>query len=172
MENPTAMHGNAFKKLPNMENNKCFGCGSANPIGLRMEFYTDERSVVTSVKVPELMCGWLNMMHGGILATILDEIMSWTAIYMLKVFIVTKNISIDYLKPVYVDDELHAVGVVLEKNGDKEVIVQGEIFNSNNVLCARGRAVFAIIALESMKKLGKMNDTDIATFIDFLQRNF
>ena len=65
---------NEFKELPNADTHNCFGCSPINAHGLQMKFYTDEESVFTWLSVPEHLCGWNNLVHGGVLSTILDEI--------------------------------------------------------------------------------------------------
>jgi hypothetical protein len=49
-----------------------------------MDFYYADNAVFSWVSAPEHLCGWNNLLHGGVIATILDEIMSWTAIDILK----------------------------------------------------------------------------------------
>ena len=80
-----------YKLLPNDRGHRCFGCSPLNPHGLQMTFYTNETSVFSKVKVPEHLCGWNNLVHGGVLTTIMDEIMSWAAIYLLKQIPMTKS---------------------------------------------------------------------------------
>ena len=60
-----------------MEGYFCFGCAPNNESGLKMEFYEDGDEIV-SKWVPEARFqGWLNTLHGGIQATLLDEICAW-----------------------------------------------------------------------------------------------
>ena len=58
-------------------NNACFGCGPANPNGLHLEFLlADDGSVVSFPVVPNTFEGPPGYLHGGIIATLLDEAMS------------------------------------------------------------------------------------------------
>src|SRR5210317_2293445 len=98
------------KHLPNSETHNCFGCSPTNSSGLQMKFYTNDSSVFSGVTVPKHLCGWNNLIHGGILSTILDEIMSWAAIYLLKRITLTKSMAIEFLKPVYNEQTLRAEG--------------------------------------------------------------
>lgn len=55
----------------------CFGCGSQNPIGLRLRFTSDDQGVrATFVPLPDHQ-GFENVVHGGIISTVLDEAMAW-----------------------------------------------------------------------------------------------
>ena len=86
-----------FKYLPTgIWDTKCFACGKNNPEGLHMEFYTDEKSVFSKLVIPETKRGWDQVVHGGILSTILDEIMAWTAIYFTGSFMLTKNMTVNF----------------------------------------------------------------------------
>ena len=51
----------------------CFGCSPANPIGIHMEFYEDGDEVISFWNPKTPYQGWLDTMHGGILATMADE---------------------------------------------------------------------------------------------------
>ena len=43
---------NSLKKIPNSEDQTCFGCGSKNHDGLQMEFYTDDQLLYSFLKIP------------------------------------------------------------------------------------------------------------------------
>ena len=71
-----------YTRLPVDEDHNCFACGPANPHGLHMSFMSNGEVVVSHLTVPEHRRGWNNMVHGGIISTILDEGMSWAAIHL------------------------------------------------------------------------------------------
>ena len=77
-----------------------------------MRFFTDGRAVYSRLQVPGHLCGWSNIVHGGVVTTILDEIMSWAAICLLQRIAVTQRIEVEFLKPVQVGMELQAEGRV------------------------------------------------------------
>ena len=148
-----SLKSDPYKKLPNNRDHRCFGCSPLNPHGLQMTFYTNEMAVYSKVKVPEHLCGWNNLVHGGVLSTILDEIMSWSAIYLLKRVAMTKSMSVDFFKPVYVGNLLKAEGTVLDKKGKHEALMEGRIYNEDNVCCASATATFAIFSPAVAKRL-------------------
>ena len=61
-----------YIQLPNRRDHNCFGCSPVNASGLQMTFYANETAVFSKVTVPEHLCGWNNLVHGGVLSTILD----------------------------------------------------------------------------------------------------
>jgi len=153
-----------FKKLPVRRNHQCFGCSPMNTAGLKMTFATDGESVISSLKVPEHLCGWNNLVHGGVIATILDEIMSWTAIHLLKKIILTKSVSIEFVKPVYIGKMLTAKGRVLEVKSKREALLEGVIINDSNELCARSQGTFVLFSAEVAKRLNIMDAQGLETF--------
>lgn len=162
-----------FKKIKNIENNMCFGCGDRNPSGLHLEFYTDGESVHTWSAIPGHMCGWSTLAHGGILSTVLDEVTSWTAIYMTGKFVVTRSIAVDYHRPVFINSPIHAVGRLVNADGSKELSVAGEIYNEKGKLCVSARSSFAIVSSEFMTRVIRIKDSSIEEFMKFAdQRNW
>jgi uncharacterized protein (TIGR00369 family) len=151
-------------QLPNRRDHNCFGCSPRNTSGLQMTFYTNKKAVYSQVKVPEHLCGWNNLVHGGVLSTILDEIMSWAAIYLLKRVSMTKSMSVDFLKPVYVGNPLKAEGTVLEKKGKHEALMQGRIYNKDDVCCASATGTFAVFSPAVAKRLSITDSESLQWF--------
>jgi uncharacterized protein (TIGR00369 family) len=152
-----------YTYLPNMENNRCFGCGPANPGGLQMEFYSDRDAIVSWLTVPEHLSGWNSLVHGGVVSTILDEVMGRAVIFMLKSLPMTKSMKIDYLKPIYVGTELKAVGRVIEK-GERDALLEGIIYDESGDICTRTEAVFKCFSVEAMNKRGALTEEFIELF--------
>lgn len=137
-----------FKPLPMPGNNPCFGCGSGNAVGLGMKFYSDGRSVASSLAVPDHLCGWRHVVHGGIVATIFDEIMGWTAIYLMKKVVLTKRLSVDFLKPTPVNQPLFVEGWVADRPDDRHVLIQAAIHTQDDEISARGEGLFTLFSLD------------------------
>jgi len=145
-------------EIPNSQTNRCFGCGPMNPSGLHLRFFSDGVSVVSWLTIPEHLCGWRNLIHGGIIATVLDEVMGRTVIWLLRRLGLTKSMQIDFLKPVYIGEKLKAMGGVLERNSDREVHVEGVLYNEAGDLCARSTAIFALFTPEYIRERGVSDD--------------
>ena len=153
-----------YISLPNRSDHNCFGCSPANTSGLRMKFYTNEAAVYSKITVPDHLCGWNKMVHGGVLTTIMDEIMSWAAIYLLKRVAMTKSISVDFLKPVYVDNPLKAEGRVLDTKGKHEALMEGCIYNQDEVCCAKATGTFAVFSPAVAKRLNITDSESLKWF--------
>jgi uncharacterized protein (TIGR00369 family) len=148
----------------------CFGCSQKNPHGLKMKFYTDETTLYSWLSVPPHLCGWEGIVHGGVLSTMLDEIMGWSAIYTLRQIVMTKSMTIDYLKPVYIEDKLRVEGKVIERVSDREVIIEGKLYKEDNVLCAQTRGTFAVFTANAIKRMKIMPQEVIDSFGEYLDR--
>jgi len=145
----------------------CFGCSPVNPAGLHLEFFTDGESIYSWVTVPGHMCGWKDIVHGGIISTILDEVMGRSVIYKTKHFAMTKSMTVDFLKPVYIGTELKAEGRVIEIKNYREILAEGLLFNKAGEPCAKARGLFTFFKPGDRKKLGIKDDaTDVFDWLD------
>jgi uncharacterized protein (TIGR00369 family) len=153
-----------YQHLPNSSDHYCFGCSPVNPSGLQMNFFADRDKVISHVTIPEHLCGWSNIAHGGVLTTILDEIMSWAALHFIKRITMTKSMNIEFIKPVYIRNPLKAEGKVLEISGKHDVVMEGILYNENGVACAKSTANFAIFSPKVAKRLGIADDDSLKFF--------
>ena len=153
-----------YIQLPNRGDHNCFGCSPVNTSGLQMRFYTNETAVYSNVTVPDHLCGWNNLVHGGVLSTILDEIMSWSALYLLKRVPMTKSMTVDFIKPVYIGRDLSVHGTVLEKTNEREALIEGRIMNEKEVCCARATGIFAVFSPAVAKRLRITDDESLKWF--------
>ena len=153
-----------LRELPSSRNHNCFGCSPTNPSGLRMRFFTDGESVYSRLKVPEHLCGWSNIVHGGVLSTILDEIMSWSAIHLLKRIALTQSMTVEFVKPVQVSGDLEAQARVRDTNGKNDAVTEGMIYDPKGDACARATAVFKVFSPAVARRLGIADEASIQWF--------
>ena len=78
----------------------CFGCCPTNPLGCQMTFYVDGDDIVSVWKPTLDHQSWLNTLHGGIQATLLDEVCGWVVFKKLSTAGVTAKMELRYRKPV------------------------------------------------------------------------
>ena len=157
---------NKFKLLPNTDTHNCFACSPGNSHGLQMKVYYGDGTVYSWVTVPEYMCGWNKTVHGGIISTILDEIMGWAGIYLLKQITITKKITVEFIKTVYVGDQLTAKAIVGNKQGKRETEIMSYLYNNKDELCAKAEGTFTLISTEVARRLNIINNRQIETFLN------
>jgi uncharacterized protein (TIGR00369 family) len=150
----------SWKLLPNVDKD-CFGCGSENQSGLHMTFETNGEQIRTQLTVPSQFRGWSKLIHGGVISTILDETMSWAAIILTQRFILTKKMTIQFLRPVYVGSSLCGIGSIKEKTGDRKAILTGELFDDQGKLCATSEGEFVLFSKEQFAKLEILQEKDL-----------
>lgn len=122
--------------------NPCFGCGAANPRGMQLAFEQDDaaQEIRGRFRLGIEYCGGPGFIHGGIIATLLDEAMSKVSRFR-QVHAVTAELVIEYLKFVPVDEDLLVEAREVEKNG-RVLHRVGEISNREGEVLARGRGRF------------------------------
>ncbi|MCA9834417.1 MAG: PaaI family thioesterase [Thermomicrobiales bacterium] len=121
----------------------CFGCGALNPAGLHLQFYkTDEPNTIWSPWTPTASFeGYGGMIHGGIICTLLDEIMTW-ALYSHSIWAVTAKMQTSFRKPVEIGKPVRLIGTVVRTRG-RILELHGEIrLVADNTLLAEADATF------------------------------
>jgi uncharacterized protein (TIGR00369 family) len=131
--------------IPKLKGYNCFACGTANPIGLNLNFYREGHYICSDITLGKNHEGWENMVHGGIASTLLDEIMSWAMIYFKRTFFVTRQMSVKYLKPVPLHTFLTAKGTV-EDEKRRLCTAKGFIQDKDHTVLARAKATFALLS--------------------------
>ena len=155
-----------YSRLPNSTDHNCFGCSPVNSSGLQMKFFADRDTVISNVTIPHHLCGWSNIAHGGVLTTVLDEIMSWAALHFLKRITMTRSMNIEFLKPVYIRNPLKAEGRVLERTDRHGAVMEGALYNDKGDICAKSTADFAVFSPKIAKRLGIADDASLKFFAD------
>jgi uncharacterized protein (TIGR00369 family) len=92
---------------------RCFACGDLNAQGIRMPLHIEPDRAWSDLVLEPRFQGWEGISHGGILATLLDEVMAW-AVASREAFGFTARMSIEYRRPVPVGVTIHAEGRVVE----------------------------------------------------------
>ena len=97
------------------EPHRCFACGELNERGLRLALHADATGCWTELTLDPVFQGWDGIAHGGIVCTILDEVMAWSVIGR-DTWGVTARMSVDFKRPVPVGRRLRAEGTVTSSN--------------------------------------------------------
>jgi acyl-coenzyme A thioesterase PaaI-like protein len=104
-------------KQPNSRH--CFVCGVDNPVGLKLRFYeTEQGGVAASFTAPAHFQGYPGVLHGGIIAALLDEVVGRAAMVGdHSHFRLTAKLEIRYRKPVPIGEPLTLKGTVDRRRG-------------------------------------------------------
>ncbi|HEY1803286.1 MAG TPA: PaaI family thioesterase [Terracidiphilus sp.] len=133
--------GEQLKPFSHAASNRCFGCGPANPTGLHLEFQlAPDGSVVCSAVVPDTFEGPRGYLHGGIIATLLDEAMS-KAVRAKGSVSMTRKMEIDYLRPVPSGAPFRLEGQVT-RNEPRKHWASARILNEEGRVLAEANGLF------------------------------
>ncbi len=92
----------------------CFACGTLNAHGLHLVLNVADDTCWTELTLRPEFQGWEGIAHGGIVATILDEVMGW-ALASADAWGYTAKMSIEYKRPVPVGAHLRGEGRLVER---------------------------------------------------------
>ena len=149
---------------------KCFACAPTNPIGLHLQFFAYPKqssppsasgTVYTKYQIGADYCGFPRYSHGGILTTLLDELMAHAVYYTYGKYGITKDIHVAFRKPVLVETPIYVKTWVdkppqtpndtpsIEK---RKISVKGEIYSNpagfqapNPSILVRGEGTMIIL---------------------------
>ena len=109
---------------------RCFGCGPHNHRGMQLRFRVEGDEVITELTAVEGWEGPPNVFHGGLQATLADELAGWTIVGLLGCMGFTTSMHVRYVRPIKIGvpiigrgrigarrDPIVTVNVRLEQNG-------------------------------------------------------
>ncbi|MEO0079021.1 MAG: PaaI family thioesterase, partial [candidate division WOR-3 bacterium] len=116
----------------------CFACGQANPEGMRLTIRRVDGGVQMDYVVPDKFCGWKGVVHGGIIATMLDELAAW-ACTEAGSNAVTAELSVRFRHPVSTGQKLRGFGRVVEEHG-RLLLAESRLTDEQGTVLANARA--------------------------------
>ncbi len=123
-----------------LDDDNCFACGTKNPIGLQLKFKLEPETgtAVTETVIADHFNGWKGAVHGGIITTLLDEIMVY-ACTSSGWFTVTGTIEVKFHKPVPTGKKIIVTGRIIENRG-RSISTVGTI-ERDGIILASAKAV-------------------------------
>jgi len=137
-----------LQALPGYKN--CFVCGKDNPIGLNIVFFRDQDKIKAEFIPEPKHQGFKGIVHGGILFSILDEIMGRTALISKGVMTMTIEISIKYRKKALVGEKIIFTAQMTKDSG-RMIEAQAEARSEDDTLLTEAKGKFIVIS-EKMQK--------------------
>jgi len=93
----------------------CFGCGGDNPIGLKLSFQWDGKVAKAEFTPTEFYQGWSGVVHGGIIACLLDEAIGYAALFK-GLHCVTAEMQVRLRRPVSIGETLIITSSLTKQN--------------------------------------------------------
>jgi uncharacterized protein (TIGR00369 family) len=148
----------AVRRLEPREDNHCFGCGAANSRGMKLIFEADDetRRVRGEFILGPDYQGGAMFLHGGIIALLADEAMGKVCRFR-QARAVTAEMTIEYLKPVGVNQEIVVEAFEAEEPKGRNLFHACEIRNRDGVVLARGRGRFVMVGEKFIAEVARAN---------------
>lgn len=134
-------HFDNLTPLAHAAQNRCFGCGEDNSIGLQLDFLlAPDGTVVCPATIGDAFEGHPGLLHGGIIATLLDETMS-KSVRARGLTAMTRHIEVDYKRPVPSQTPIRMEGRVVRSEGRK-LWVEAHILDQTGKVLASAKGLF------------------------------
>ena len=142
---------------------RCFACGHRNELGLQLTFHREGDRIVAEYRPAERYQGFPGVLHGGILATMLDETMGRTGA-LRREWLMTGKLDIRYRRPAPIDQTLRVWGeIARERDGAIDAIGAVELMDGTVLAEARGMVV------RLPESLATATASDYPEFINYWQ---
>lgn len=132
----------------------CFGCCPDNHSGVGMEFYADGEEVVSYWKPRAQFQGWIDTLHGGIQAVLLDEICAWAVMYRLQTTGVTSKMEARYKRPLSTNDAYVVLRAAVTEVRRNIVTVEASIYDRSGALCTQAVCTYYTFGAEKAREMG------------------
>jgi uncharacterized protein (TIGR00369 family) len=137
-----ALKNKSVRQLSNpfssLDGYNCFGCSPDNPNGLRMQFFDEGDTVVSAWEPTDDFQGWHNVLHGGIQATLMDEIASWVVFAKLGTTGVTSKMEVKLSRPMHMDKGPVKLVAKLREMRRNIAVIDVELLDGEGTKCAEG----------------------------------
>lgn len=114
-----------MKELPHTHS--CFVCGESNPHGLKLRFQTDGNVVTTRFTPRPEHIGFKGVVHGGVTATVLDEIMVWACAVATQRFAYCAELTVRYLQPLSPGQEVIVTSKLVTNRKNRILDAKAEV---------------------------------------------
>ena len=139
---------------------RCFVCGEKNDIGLKAKFFLKDGKAVTEYVTDERFEGYQNVFHGGIISTLLDEVMI-KALLAREIYSMTVEMTVKFHKIVNTGEKLFFEGELARQKG-RLIFAKGSAKNEDGKIVASATGKYFKVnenlKKELLKSLEKQSD--------------
>lgn len=143
-----------MKAIPNYP--YCFVCGDKNKIGLKVAFFYENGKTKAQYTPTREFEGYKDILHGGILSSLLDEVMIYSIIAQ-GIITVTVQMEVKFKKSAKIGETLFLEGQITEDKG-KILFSEGKIFKQDGTIIAESKGKFFRAEGEKKKELKANRD--------------
>lgn len=132
----------------------CFGCAPDNPIGLHMEFFEEGEQVICFWRPQEHYEGWVGVLHGGIVSTLVDETAGWVVTRKLQAAGMTSRLNMRFHKPLMSNETQITIKAHLAEQRRNIATIVATVENAHGEVCAEGQAIYFVLSDEKSAEMG------------------
>jgi uncharacterized protein (TIGR00369 family) len=136
------------------EGYNCFGCAPENPFGLHMDFYEEGDDIICFWIPQQHYQGWIGVLHGGIISTLIDETAGWVVTRKLQAAGMTSRLAVKFHQAIRSDETQVTVRARITEQKRNIAIIHVEVENSHGVVCAEGEATYFVMSKEKSEEMG------------------
>jgi uncharacterized protein (TIGR00369 family) len=126
------------------DGNRCFVCGPDNPTGLQVEFRMDNDLCKAEFTPPESYCGYDGVTHGGIVFSLLDDVMAnW--LYLQGERALTARCELRFRAPAPTGEKLLLEGELIKRKGRHASLAGRAFLADSGKLVAEATATFMVL---------------------------
>lgn len=144
----------------------CFVCGVNNPLGLNLGFEVEGDTVVSRFRFLPQHAGFRTAVHGGLIATVLDEAMVWACGVRIRKFTYSAEMTIRYRHTIAPGQEVKVVGAMTANRKNKLFEAKAEIVSANGEILASGTGKYLPVPRNLVGEMLSDFVGDIGKFID------
>ena len=130
-----------WREGPNRPENPCFACGPTNPIGLHLKFLVSDDAIRTTFVPRAEHQGYPGHMHGGLTATLLDDVMA-NYLYLRGLAVVTARMELKFKAPVPIGRPVTVTARLESERGGRLYEMAAQVEDEAGRILAEGRATF------------------------------
>ncbi len=129
-----------FRRLPRTRG--CFVCGYHNPAGLGLDLHSDGRLVRATVVFRPEHAGFSGVVHGGLITTVLDEMMAWVIGVNTRSFAFAAELNVRFVRPVSPGSELTASAELAENRRGRLFRTTARLVDGSGATVAEATGTF------------------------------
>ena len=153
--------------LPTYDN--CFVCGRRHPRGLHLRFFTRDDGIAYVEFAPEdTLTGYDDIVHGGIIATVFDELLGWAVGIRTDQLFVTGELTVRYLRPV-LSNHTYLCSARPAEEKKRFWTATGEMHDPDGTVCTRAEGKFFPLGRDRTREVAdRLNyqPDDLPVFLD------
>jgi len=140
-----------MRELPHTHS--CFVCGESNAAGLRLRLQTDGRIVQTQFSPKPEHTGFKGVMHGGLIATVLDEVMAWACVVRARRFAFCAEFTVRFLQPIPPGEEIIATAELTANRKNRIFETKGDLRNLSGGILAEANGKYLPVSANALTQM-------------------